>query len=120
MYAGFGGFAVGAGQVAVLAVEYDGDAGVPVLHHLQAAMDLAAQVFGGEVVAGEDGAHAARHPRCYRTGSPMKLRLTVGENAARVGRIQQPCSLKSASGAAVIAHIIPRSSGPVPAAASAR
>jgi hypothetical protein len=37
----FGVFAVGAGEIAVLALEDDGVAGVPVFHHLQAAVDLA-------------------------------------------------------------------------------
>ncbi len=39
---------VGAGEVAVLAVEDHCVAGVPVLDYLQAAVDLAAQVLGGE------------------------------------------------------------------------
>lgn len=39
----FGVLAVGAGERAVLAVVDDGVAGVPVLHHLQPAVDLPAQ-----------------------------------------------------------------------------
>lgn len=52
-----GVFAVRPGEVAVLAVEDHRVAGVPVLHHLVPAMDLAAQFGRGEVVTGEDGAH---------------------------------------------------------------
>jgi hypothetical protein len=49
-----GVLAIGAGEVAVLAVEDDGVTRVPVLDDLQAAVDLAAQLGCGEVVAGED------------------------------------------------------------------
>jgi hypothetical protein len=45
------------GQVALLAVEDDAVGAVPVLHHLEAAVHLLAQLGGGEVVAEEDGAH---------------------------------------------------------------
>ncbi|GED90670.1 hypothetical protein TNCT6_77550 [Streptomyces sp. 6-11-2] len=44
---------VGPGQVAVLAVEQVVVGGVPVLHDLEAVVDLAAQVGIGEVVADE-------------------------------------------------------------------
>ena len=37
----FGVLTIGAGEIAVLAVEDDGVAGVPVLHHLQPAVDFA-------------------------------------------------------------------------------
>ena len=50
---------VRAGQGAVLAVVEHGVRAVPVLHDLEAAVDLPAQVGAGEVVAGEDGAHGA-------------------------------------------------------------
>ena len=43
--------AVGAGQVAVLAVEHRPVGGVPLLDDLQALVDLAAQRRAGEVVA---------------------------------------------------------------------
>ena len=46
--------AVGAGELAVLAVEEGAVGGVPVLHDLQALVDLAAQLGLGEVVAEED------------------------------------------------------------------
>ena len=49
----FGVFAVGAGESAVLAVEDHRVRGVPVLHDLQAAVDLAAELRIREVVAGE-------------------------------------------------------------------
>src|SRR4051794_34628276 len=43
-HGGIGVLAVGAGQVAVFAVEDDGVAGVPLLHDLEAAVDLPSQV----------------------------------------------------------------------------
>ncbi len=56
---GLGVLLVRAGQGAVLAVVEHGVCAVPVLHDLQAAVDLAAQVGAGEVVAGEDRAQRA-------------------------------------------------------------
>jgi len=52
-------FAVGAGELAVLAVEDDAVGAVPVLDDLQAVMDLAAQLGAGEVVADERGPDGA-------------------------------------------------------------
>src|SRR3954449_1277698 len=74
-----GVLAVGAGKVAVLAVEDDGVAGVPVLHDLQTTVDLAAQILAGEVVAGEDGAH--RPAELLEGGVRRMLRAAAGESA---------------------------------------
>ncbi len=52
-------FAVGAGELAVLAVEDDGVGAVPVLDDLEAVVDLAPQRGVGEVVADERGADGA-------------------------------------------------------------
>jgi hypothetical protein len=46
---------VGAGEVALLAVEDVAVGGVPVLHHLQALVDLPAQRRRGQVVGEEGG-----------------------------------------------------------------
>jgi hypothetical protein len=54
-----GVLAVGAGEVAVFAVEQHGVGRVPVLDDLEAAVDLAAQLGVGQVVAGEDRAHGS-------------------------------------------------------------
>lgn len=51
------GLLVGAGQVAVLAVEQVVVGGVPVLHDLEPVVDLAPQVGVGEVVADESRTH---------------------------------------------------------------
>ncbi|MDT7716689.1 MAG: hypothetical protein QOH09_2681 [Pseudonocardiales bacterium] len=46
---GLGVLAIGAGEVAALPIEDHGVAGVPVLHHLQPAVDLAPQMRVREV-----------------------------------------------------------------------
>jgi len=56
---GFLVFAVGAGELAVFAVEDDGVGAVPVLDDLEAVVDLASEVGVGEVVADERGADGA-------------------------------------------------------------
>ena len=52
-------FTVGAGEVAVFAVEHDSVPGVPLFDDLQATVDLATKVGVGEILRGED--------RPYRT-----------------------------------------------------
>ena len=76
---GLGVLAVRAGEVAVLAVEDHGVARVPVLHHLQPAMDLAAQLGIGEVVAGEDRAHGPA--KLFKRGVGGVLGAAAGEPA---------------------------------------
>lgn len=51
------GLLVGAGQIAVLAVEQVVVGGVPALHDLEPVVDLAAQVRVGEVVTDERRTH---------------------------------------------------------------
>lgn len=50
-------FPVGAGEIAVFAVEQHGVAGVPLVYDLRSIVYLAAQLRGSEVVAGEHRAH---------------------------------------------------------------
>jgi len=76
----FGVLAVGAGEVAILALEDDRVSGVPGLHHLQPAVDLAAQLLAGEVVAGEDGAH--RPPELLQGRVGGVLGYAAGETGA--------------------------------------
>ncbi len=59
-HGGLLGLFVGAGQVAVLAVEQVVVGGVPVLYDLEAVVVLAAQVGVGEVVADERRTHRPR------------------------------------------------------------
>ena len=81
-----GMLAVPPGEIAVLAVEDDVVGGIPVLHHLQPAVDLAPQLGCGEVVAGEDCSYGAAQllqrlvGRVFRSaaGEPAQDRLGLG------------------------------------------
>ncbi|OMI36915.1 epimerase [Streptomyces sparsogenes DSM 40356] len=89
------GLLVGAGQVAVLAVEQVVVGGVPGLHDLEAVVDLAAQVGVGEVVTeerrthrppGSSGSHSCRTRAVAKASSrkkPSIVRSRASSEAVR-------------------------------------